>query len=114
VRIEFRSETRVLGAIKPRGHWDDGSQVMQGYKIASQDCYRCHSMQGEGGQKAQRSWLILGAWAATDAKGFQMYIRDPQSVMKCSQMEPHPRYDDATLAALTAYFATFANTGKSN
>jgi cytochrome c2 len=117
-RIEFRSEATVLGAIKPRGNWAKGTQdtkgrmVWQGYRIASQDCYRCHSMQGEGGEKAQRSWLILGAWAATDATNFQKYIRNPKSVMPCAQMPEHAHYDSATLEALTAYFATFAYTGK--
>ena len=114
VRIEFRSEAKVLGAIQPRGHWGKDSAVWQGYRIASQDCYRCHSMGDEGGEKAQRSWLILGAWAATDAKNFEAYIRDPKSVMAGAQMEPHPGYNEATLKALTAYFATFADTGRQN
>ena len=111
-RIEFRSEAKVLGAIRPRGHWVESSQVWQGYRIASQDCYRCHAMHGEGGEKAQRAWLILGAWAASDATNFQKYIRNPKSVMPCAQMPAHTSYDDATLEALTAYFATFAETGK--
>lgn len=112
VRIEFRSEAAVLGVIKPRGRYAEDSEVWKGYRIASQDCYRCHSMQGEGGEKAQRSWLILGAWAATDAKSFEQYIRNPKAVMACSNMPGQAGYDDATLAALTAYFATFAGTGQ--
>jgi len=111
-RIEFRSEAKVLDAIKPRGAWAKESQVWQGYRIASQDCYRCHSMHGEGGEKAQRSWLILGAWAATDGANFQRYIRNPKSVVPCAQMPAAASYDDATLAALTAYFATFVETGQ--
>jgi mono/diheme cytochrome c family protein len=110
-RLDFRTEAMVLGAIHPAGSWAVDSQVWQGYRIASQDCFRCHGLRSEGGQRASRSWLILAAWAATDATRFQAYIRNPQSIQPCAKMPAHSSYDDATLAALTAYFATFAPTG---
>jgi hypothetical protein len=47
-------------------------------------------------------------WAATDASQFAAYIRKPQSIQPCAKLPAHSTYDDATLAALTAYFATFA------
>jgi len=107
-RLDFRTEAVVFGAIRPAATWGKDSKVWQGYRIASQDCYRCHSLYGEGGELASRSWLILAAWAATDATRFEAYIRKPQSIQPCATMPPHPEYDDATLAALTAYFTTFA------
>ena len=107
-RLDFRTEAVVFGMIHPEGTWVKDSKVWQGYRIASQDCYRCHSLYGEGGELASRSWLILAAWAATDATRFEAYIRKPQSIQPCATMPPHPDYDDATLAALTAYFTTFA------
>jgi cytochrome c2 len=106
-RIEFRSEAKVFGAIRPPGEWAEDSAVWQGYRIARQDCYRCHNMGQEGGQLAARSWLILSAWAATDAMRFQQYIHAPRTVMPGATMPAHGDYDDRTLDALTAYFKTF-------
>ncbi len=111
-RIEFASEARVFGAIRPPGAWGTNSTAWMGYEIARQDCYRCHNMGTEGGFKAQRSWLILGAWAATDPALFRAYIHQPRSIMKSAQMPAHTDYDRATLAALTAYFRTFGTQGE--
>ncbi len=44
VRIEFRQEAEVFGAIRPRGKWSTDSPVGMGYVIARQDCFRCHNM----------------------------------------------------------------------
>ncbi len=51
-RLEFRRESEVFGAIRPRGYWPAKSQVTQGYLIARQDCFRCHNMGAEGGTMA--------------------------------------------------------------
>jgi mono/diheme cytochrome c family protein len=109
-RIDFRTQSVVFGAIEPGTAWTEASPVGQGFRIAKQDCFRCHGLDGEGGERASRSWLVLAAWAATDATRFEQYIRDPKSIQACSLMAAHPTYDDATLAALTAYFKTFAAT----
>jgi mono/diheme cytochrome c family protein len=107
-RLDFRTESVVFGTIRPKGKWARDSAVWQGYQIASQDCFRCHGLYGEGGERASRSWLVLAAWAATDATRFQQYIHNPQSVQSSAKMPAHSDYDEATLAALTAYFRTFA------
>lgn len=106
-RLEFRTESVVFGAIRPPGKWDANSQVGQGYIIARQDCFRCHGLYGEGGERASRSWLVLSAWAATDPTRFQQYIHNPQSIQPSAKMPAHGDYDQATLEALTAYFSTF-------
>jgi hypothetical protein len=107
-RLDFRTESVVFGTIRPEGKWSKGSPVWQGYQIARQDCFRCHGLYGEGGERASRSWLVLAAWAATDAARFEQYIHNPQSVQASAKMPAHSDYDEATLAALTAYFKTFA------
>jgi hypothetical protein len=107
-RLDFRSESVVFGAILPEGKWAKDSPVWQGYEIARQDCFRCHGLYGEGGERASRSWLVLAAWAATDHVRFEQYIHNPQSVQPCAKMPAHGGYDEATLDALTAYFKTFA------
>jgi mono/diheme cytochrome c family protein len=106
-RLDFRSESQVFGVIKPAGKWAESSPVWQGYQIARQDCFRCHGLYGEGGEKAQRSWLILGAWAATQPAQFKQCIHNPKDIQANAQMPAHSDYDQATLEALTAYFKTF-------
>jgi mono/diheme cytochrome c family protein len=107
-RIDFRTESVVFGTILPKGKWAQDSPVWQGYQIARQDCFRCHGLYGEGGERASRSWLVLAAWAATDSSRFQQYIHNPQSIQASAKMPAHADYDQDTLAALTAYFTTFA------
>jgi len=107
-RLDFRTESVVFGAIEPEGKWAKDSPVWQGYEIARQDCFRCHGLYGEGGDRASRSWLVLAAWAATDSTRFQDYIHNPQALQPNAKMPAHGDYDQATLAALTAYFTTFA------
>ncbi len=107
-RLDFRTESVVFGTIAPPGKWAKDSKVWQGYQIARQDCFRCHALYGEGGERASRSWLVLAAWAATDATRFQEYIHKPTDVQPNAKMPAHGDYDAATLEALTAYYTTFA------
>lgn len=110
-RIEFRNEAKVLGVIMPRGTYAPNSPVMAGYKIAQQNCYRCHNMGPEGGQMAERPWQVLAAWATADPQYFKSYIRNPQASRPTNKMPGNPQYDDATLDAIRAYFAAMAQEG---
>jgi cytochrome c2 len=108
VRLDFRSESQVFGAIAPHGDFAPGSPVMEGYRIAQQNCYRCHNMGAEGGQMASLSWPVLAAMAKGNPEFFANYVRNPQALNPHSKMAGSPGYDDQTIAALRAYFATFA------
>jgi hypothetical protein len=112
VRIDFRTESEVFGAIAPRGDFAPGSPVMNGYAIAKQNCYRCHNMGAEGGQMASIPWPLLGALAKSSPEFFGRYVRTPQAVNPRSRMAASPQYDDQTMAALEAYFSTFAAGGQ--
>ena len=112
VRLDFRSEKQVLGAIAPHGTFADGSPVMNGYRIAQQNCYRCHNMGDEGGHMAGLSWPVLGMMAKSNPDFFAKYVRNPQAINPNSHMAASPGYDDATMAALEAYFSTFAAGGQ--
>lgn len=109
VRIEFRREAEVFGAIRPPGIWSSDSLVGMGFVIARQDCFRCHNMGAEGGTMAGRSWMQLAALAKSDPARFRRIIRDPVAVSPTAKMPGQPGYDEATLDALTAYFRTFAD-----
>lgn len=108
VRLEFRNEKSVFDAIAPRGAHSSDGMVNTGYRIAQQNCFRCHNMGQEGGTKAGRPWLVLAAWATSSPEYFAAYVRNPQSRNAPAQMTGNPGYDDKTIRALTAYFQTFA------
>lgn len=108
VRLEFRSEKEVYGAIAPRGPHAQDTLVQAGYKIAEQNCLRCHNMDGEGGLKAGHPWHVLSAWATAAPDYFAAYVRNPQAKNPSAKMPGNSGYDDMTLKALTAYFQTFS------
>jgi len=108
VRIEFRQENIVFGAIAPRGPHAREREVQDGFRIAEQNCFRCHNAGREGGLKSGRPWESLSAFAMASPKDFAAYIRAPLAKNPHAQMPGNPQYDDATLAALTAYFRTYS------
>ncbi len=112
VRIEFREEKIVFGAIAPRGPHAQDREVQDGFRIAEQNCFRCHNAGREGGRKSGRSWESLSLFAAASPKDFAAYIRAPLAKNPRAQMPGNPDYDDATLNALTAYFRTFSQITK--
>jgi len=108
VGLEFRNEKAVFGAIAPRGPHAAEPAVQDGYRIAQQNCFRCHNLGQEGGQKAGFSWIVLSAWAAASPDNFSAYVRNPQAKNPQAQMPGNPTYDSATIQALLAYFRTFS------
>ena len=112
VRLEFRDEKRVYGAIAPSGPHAQDRAVQDGFRIAQQNCFRCHNSGSEGGQKSGIPWKALAAFAAASPAEFAAYVGDPQKKNKQAQMPGNPQYDGETLNALTAYFQTFASSKK--
>jgi mono/diheme cytochrome c family protein len=112
VRIEYRDEKTVFGAIAPHGPRSAEPSVQAGYRIAQQNCFRCHNMEREGGQKADHPWLVLSAWATISPKHFASYVRNPQASNPDAQMPGNPDYDDVTIQSLLDYFQTFSSPGK--
>jgi hypothetical protein len=107
VKLDFSSTRVVFGAIAPHGDYAPDSQVMEGYRIAQQHCYRCHNMGDYGGTKARVTWQQIGAYAASPST-FEAFILNPRSIDHKVARPPHPVFDDATTKALQAYFQTFA------
>ena len=112
VRLEFRKEKTVFGTIAPSGPHAAEPAVQDGYRIAQQNCFRCHNMGREGGHKASRPWLVLSAMASASPDYFAAYVRDPLAGNPDAQMSGNPAYDDATTQALVAYFETFTSQEK--
>jgi mono/diheme cytochrome c family protein len=108
VRIEFRKEKQVFGAIAPRGPQASDPAVRNGFRIARENCFRCHDAGDKGGRKAGVNWVVISSIAAGAPDFFMAYVRDPKSKSPRAQMPGNPDYDAATLRALAAYFRTFA------
>jgi mono/diheme cytochrome c family protein len=108
VRLEFRNEKQVFGTIAPRGPHANDPEIEDGYRIAKENCFRCHNSGEEGGQKAGVTWTVISAIAAGSPDFFAAYVRDPKSRSPQAKMPGNPEYDEATLRALAAYFRTFA------
>jgi mono/diheme cytochrome c family protein len=108
VRLDFRREQTVYAPIEPQGLSAADPAVQQGYEIARQNCFRCHSRSGEGGQKSKLHWHDLEHEATAHPARFDAYVRHPKAFNPHSQMASSPQYDDATLHALRRYFASFA------
>ncbi len=106
VRIEFRSESEVFNAIVPLGPHAQDQQVQDGFRIAKQNCFRCHNFGSEGGQQAGRPWQVLAVWANASPEYFTAYIRNPKGKNPKAKMPGNPNYDDATILALLSYFRT--------
>jgi cytochrome c2 len=108
VRLDLRDEATVYAAIEPRGPHAKDAADMFGYAIARQNCFRCHSNAGEGGEKSGRSWGVVARRSVADPQYFDDYVRNPKKLNPASEMAASPGYDDATLAALRAYFKEFS------
>jgi mono/diheme cytochrome c family protein len=112
VRVDFRNEQAVYAPIEPPSAAASNPAVQQGYTIARQNCFRCHSRSGEGGQKSTFLWRDLAHAAITNPARFNAYVRIPKQLNPQSQMAASPQYDDATLAALRNYLSTFAEVSR--
>ncbi len=108
VGLEFTRQKNVFDTISPPGKFAADSPEMLGYRIAREDCLRCHNRGLAGGTKANRSWAVLSKRAIDDPVLFARSIQDPRSVDRKATMPANPHYDAATLAALTTYFRTFS------
>ena len=112
VRLEFRDARKAFSAIAPRGPHAGDPDVQAGFRIAQQNCFRCHNLGDEGGTKSGRPWPVLALWAASIPEQFASYVRNPSAANPKSQMTASPQYDDETMRALISYFKTFAQEKK--
>jgi mono/diheme cytochrome c family protein len=106
VRLEFRNPASVFGAIAPPRAASDPI-IDAGYRIAQQNCFRCHNLGAEGGQKSGVPWEALAQVATASSEWFSDYVRDPRAKNPRTQMPGNPDYDHPTLHALVSYFRTF-------
>ncbi|MGA7522015.1 MAG: hypothetical protein WBW84_06005 [Acidobacteriaceae bacterium] len=107
--LKLYPEKATLAALQPRS---GGVAAMEGYRIAVQNCLRCHRAGNIGGTKSPFGWPQMGLIAQGNAEAFGKYVVRPQSVNPEATMPANPEYDAATIAALTAYFRSVAGSGQ--
>jgi cytochrome c2 len=107
VRLEFEDEKAAFAPIAPRGAGAENPDVQSGYRIAQQNCLRCHANSDEH-TKGMITWSAMAVMAARAPQQFAAYVKDPTGFSPNSEMSANPEYDDATLQALIDYFGTFA------
>jgi mono/diheme cytochrome c family protein len=108
LRLDFRSAQAVFGPITPRGADAADPRVQAGFRIAQQNCLRCHGPETEPHLKGFLTWSGIALFAATSQGSFAAYVRNPQAQAQYAKMPGNPNYDDATIEALIMYFRTFA------
>ena len=101
-KLRFLDQDAVLGGLKPPA--SAGPAALQGYRIAMQNCLRCHNSGPIGGSKSPFQWPQVEMIAQGNAPAFGKYIVQPNRVNPEATMPANPKYDAATVAALTAYF----------
>ena len=112
VRIDLRDERQVFASIEPRGPRAGDAAAQTGYKIARQNCFRCHNSGKEGGEKSGVPWMVLATLASAATDHFAAYVRNPRALDSQAQMPGNPGLSDETLRDLTAYFQNFAPAAK--
>ncbi|MBB5327113.1 hypothetical protein [Tunturiibacter gelidoferens] len=110
-RLDFGMAQKIYGAIAPNPADMSNPQVIAGFRIAQQHCYRCHNIGSYGGTKAGKEWHTLGSFASSSPEIFERYLRDPKSVDPKSAITCDPQLGEPAAKALQAYFQTFAATG---
>jgi hypothetical protein len=105
VGLRFFDESAVLHQLLPPGA---AVPAMQGYRIAQQNCLRCHREGDIGGTKSPFGWPQMALIAQGNPTAFGKYVVRPNSVNPEANMPANPEYDAATVAAITAYFRSFA------
>lgn len=101
-QLRFYDQAAALAPLKPPA--SAGAAAMQGYRIAVQNCLRCHRAENIGGSKSPFQWPQLAMIAQGNAAAFGKYVVQPNRVNPEATMPANPTYDAATVAALAAYF----------
>ena len=82
---------------------------MEGYRIAMQNCLRCHRAVNIGGTKSPFAWPQMALIAQGNAAAFGKYVVRPQAVNPEATMPANPEYNAATVAALTWWIIRWIN-----
>lgn len=110
-KLRFTTKEILYAGIAPKEDRDPAelkSPVMSGYRIARQNCFRCHNSGEFGGSQSGLSWKKLEKIAHDRPDYFAAWVYDPRTIDPTSKMPANRDYDKPTLDALTKYFSVLA------
>jgi len=113
-KLLFTTKHVLYAGIEPRedrGRSTWNSPVVAGFRIARQNCFRCHNSGEFGGTQSGLNWKQLEKAAHDKPDYFSQWIYDPRVIDPKAKMPTNRNYDKTTLDALTRYFATLYTEG---
>jgi len=113
-KLFFSTKSAVFRGIEPREIHDPAladSPVVSGFRIARENCFRCHNTGEFGGTQSGLSWKKLEKIARERPDYFSQWVYDPRTLDPNSKMPANRDYDKATLDAITRYFAVLGTEG---
>jgi mono/diheme cytochrome c family protein len=114
-KLFFTTKAVLYAGIEPKANRDPAqadSPVVSGFRIARQNCFRCHNSGEFGGTQSGVSWKKLERLAHSRPAYFAAWIYDPKLLDPKARMPANRNYDKATRVALTKYFAEMAVEGQ--
>jgi hypothetical protein len=114
-KLLFSTKKVLFGGIEPKEIQDPAlgdSPVVSGFRIARENCFRCHNSGEFGGSQSGISWNKLGKIARARPTYFADWVHDPRTIDPQAKMPGNPVYDKATLEAITKYFAAVTLEGQ--
>lgn len=108
VRLQFFNQDAALHWLRPPGARAPSAATLLGDRLAFQNCLRCHRKDAIGGTKSPYTWSQLARIAQGNPTGFGRWVIRPNAVNPEALMPANPEYGPSAIAALTAYFRSFA------
>jgi mono/diheme cytochrome c family protein len=113
-KLLFTTKAALYAGIEPKEARDPAkreSPVVSGFRIARQNCFRCHNSGDSGGTQSGMSWKKLEKVARDRPDYFASWVYDPKTLDPESKMPANRNYDKATLDAITKYFSVLGTEG---
>ncbi len=114
-KLLFSTKEAMYAGIEPREARETPlgvTPVVAGFRIARQNCFRCHNSGEYGGSQSGISWKKLGKIARERPQYFADWVHDPRTIDPQAKMPANLDYDQATLDAITKYFAVVTLEGQ--
>jgi cytochrome c2 len=107
VSIEVANYAEKYAAVYSGPRANLSAAARDGREIWVNSCGSCHP--GPAGiycgNKADRPFQVIQAYAVYDRPFFMKYVRKPKSLVASAKMEPHPDYTDEELSNLIEFIA---------
>lgn len=104
-QLEIGSKETLIGELFAGPLSDLPPEISMGRDLWINNCMSCHSWgaEGPGGAFSNRTVQILAIHAKFNKSYFNLFIRDPSSLMPGAKMSKHPHYEDFQIEAIRRF-----------